>query len=353
MSDGQCVRHPGMPSVRNVSDMRPSIRAKIINAIFGSPNVLTANGIYSKVEPAQTGHGNGDDLKCRHFHYLDEDALDRFGLPRIWLVDPKEAGSNTQAVFSYVFPNSEDAGGKQALDLAYRFFSSAFSSNNMDEDGRKELFYISEILFLHSYARGNTEAAFRLGDIYHYDLCKGKYYFSALEARAMHSHLARRAFTDKDLLSRAWLYYAGSARRQYANAFIELGDIQRTSKDPENAASAFRKYLKAFSIVLDIEGGLSYDDIGEIAAHMKGEPMDSLNEYRRYVFSRASLRLAECFEHSRGCRRDIRLARLLYSLARTGFGHSFDSGAWHVKGEMLRSSYGARRCSQEIEYEDI
>lgn len=310
-----------------------SVIERTVQSLFGSPNFIRANGI-SEVGLIANAANAIRSLCSKEKKIVFQ--IDRKGtffneaLPRIWLFEESveakgERGNSCRAAVCY--PNGKDKGGVQALKLAEGCFSNGMKIYGTDK--AVEYFQASEILYLHAASRGSLAALTRLGVLYEFDMCSGKYWKPALNRHAKHA--------EERINDRAIRMFKRASARGSAEAKRHLGDMLKHISI-ENHALSFNLYKGSFVRAC----GCKLSDIENISSVEC--VMDLIGERSNLMDAGcAALRLAECEEFGMGCRRNISKAELWYRCAVLLLDSSVSSGLWYYGEELERAERGSAR----------
>jgi TPR repeat protein len=306
-----------------------------INALFGMPNALRANGV------CETGALGGILRKARRASreivhervfkaasipvFKLEGARQRAGvLPRIWLSEVEFDAASGKSVgrrFCASYPNGADAHGARALALAEAQFADGIACGA--QAAAQEHFHAAEILYLHAAGAGSAEAYARLGAMYVYDVCAGVYWSASLNSFAKHS-----AYEVKMKAHRA---YSRASARGIAEAKWRLGDMILTGEVCEkNEQLAFNVYVGAFARAV----GVSAQDALCVANSMSSAAVAlSICEIPHDAGS-AAVRIAECFERGCGVKQNLALALRWIEVAEAFLDKALEHGAWFYAAEV-------------------
>ncbi len=328
------------------------VLGRICDLILGCPSASRAYGGYAGYETNTASRTSavkdaGSDVPI---YEIDRSfASDSLKLPKIWISEAVVCEGSADVPrrrFVASYPNGPDAGGRKAYELSQIMMGEAFNSSVGTNTSRQGCFQAAEILLLHAVEKKNVQACIKLGDIYYYDLCKGDYWSSNLEIRAKHA----RKLDERALLKRAWIHYAAAAKGASAYAYIQLGEILAKDKDAESAKRSFACYVRAMELSCGKDPcskeGLIEHDIDRFShcfSLLDGCDLENLRD-----FGIAALKVAECLERGRGCKRQLDAAKELFNIAYLCLERAFGLGCWHNKKDMLKAISGFKRVSQEL-----
>lgn len=323
------------------------VLARINGHLFGSPDFNKAQGGYRKaVAKKRMTSCAGSTKKQIPVYQIDaKHRHHRTSLPQIWLSEKVYGGEGSAAqtrAFTTYYPNSADRGGVKAMQLAERYFAEGINVRSGSEELRIQCFQAAELLYMHAMKRGNILACTRLGVIYRFDMCRGRYLKDALFKTGKHA----KGLT---LQETAFKLFRKAAVRGEIEAMVQVGEMLREGCGCEqNEAVAFKFFKKA----LKRSAGVAFDEVETWV-------LDS--EHRRAMcallnsdienaanIGNAALHVAESFEEGSGARQSFEMAKIWYEVAYEALSVSFGCGFWYSKRNKDKARWGYRRALQEM-----